>query len=861
MNIKNLIKQDIEETKKIIENGLNIDEIYLSELIQEILNSKQDINIDYFKFLIDIGVDINKEDINGERPLSIALDCFEVFKLLINNNADLNFTYLEQPFIYFLSFFLDDDFLRKYDTNNIIEKEFIEKTIIQGFNSGIDVNLMVNDKISVLEQLIGLGNINAVKLFLQNGADIKKLKNELILPFKSEFFFQLENLNDIIITSIRKNKLDIFKLLIDFGVDIKETLLNCLAFYYINTEKTLENNNEKDKLKITLLLNNMFDDNFNTLKFLFDSSPNYKFLKILSDKILGFLILIIKNKDYKILKFLVDKIEDINLIERVILFEISKNNDIKALEILLDAGLNKDNLNKILLYAVDFNKVEIAIYCLDNGGNPNYKEDGFPLYQIAKKYDDQIIADKLELMGADTNIPVSLEEKSEEMIDFKNNFEEERLNLKKERQENISNLLKYFDGLPLLKSAIETKSMKKLQKLLDLKINLKNIDVTYLFRENYPLDFIYEVVKQTSILDYQDKDGMTPLMYSVQSNHYDMVKYLLDRNVDKNLKNNDSKRAKDLTNDVEMRKLLISHEPKKHNPEKLVKILSRFSKEEPLKFTTHSWDTNKFDDFNDFINDVKQKFKEIEFDLKDMSPNLFRKINIFLFEKNISNNTLWSKNPKVNYGWSNLDGLSEFCNSGGKPSNFILPENIKILSGHKTKLLKYFGDVIDLFKQEIEIREDFGNLQNIFAKAQEFWDEKGLNILLSLSDFDKQFYTDVEIFSNVLNDRVFETMSKRINYPDIRVSCKNDGDIIEIKIVQINSFSNKSPEELLKEVNDGDFAEIKASLTNLCDWSIENSFNNKYYRINYLHSTDIDIIQGNINEHPEGFTYIFRFYK
>ena len=83
---------------------------------------------------------------------------------------------------------------------------------------------------------------------------------------------------------------------------------------------------------------------------------------------------------------------------------------------------------------------------------------------------------------------------------------------------------------------------------------------------------------------------------------------------------------------------------------------------------------------------------------------------------------------------------------------------------------------------------------------------------------------------------------------------------IEIKIVQIDSISNKSASDLLKEIDDGDFADIKESLKNLCDWSIESSFEDENFRVNFLHSNNVKDIEI-LETKPKGFTHILRFYK
>ena len=66
---------------------------------------------------------------------------------------------------------------------------------------------------------------------------------------------------------------------------------------------------------------------------------------------------------------------------------------------------------------------------------------------------------------------------------------------------------------------------------------------------------------------------------------------------------------------------------------------------------------------------------------------------------------------------------------------------------------------------------------------------------------------------------------------------------------------------MLKEVESGNFQSIKHLLANLCDWSIESSFNEKYYKINYLRSDkDMPEIEF-LDYEPDGFTYKLRFYK
>lgn len=105
-------------------------------------------------------------------------------------------------------------------------------------------------------------------------------------------------------------------------------------------------------------------------------------------------------------------------------------------------------------------------------------------------------------------------------------------------------------------------------------------------------------------------------------------------------------------------------------------------------------------------------------------------------------------------------------------------------------------------------------------------------------------------------------MGTRKDYPNINVITTKLADrSIEIKITQMNSYSSRSADELIQKAKKaGDIYEIKSSLTNLCDWSIESSNEDKHFRVNFLHSNNvIEIVS--LDEKPKGFTHIFRFYK
>ena len=296
----------------------------------------------------------------------------------------------------------------------------------------------------------------------------------------------------------------------------------------------------------------------------------------------------------------------------------------------------------------------------------------------------------------------------------------------------------------------------------------------------------------------------------------------------------------------------------------LVKLLSSFTIDKPIKYTTHQWDfgelKQEYVNFDGFMLEVKQQFEKIKNKLKVLSPSLYKKIYTFLIEENPDVNYSWCSKININVGWSSLKGLKEHCNSGQNPFYFILPKSLSYKNGFKTIKITTFEDIINLFKQEIEIRENFKNFSTLFVNQQKKLD-KSFMLDLSAAKIGRQFYTDVEKFTNVI-DKIFSDMSTRKDYPCIEISTTELNDrSIELRITQIESSSSRSALELIERAQSfGDIFEIKNALKNLCDWSIESSCNDEYFRVNFLHSNNLKDLEI-LKIKPKGFTHILRFYK
>ena len=293
-----------------------------------------------------------------------------------------------------------------------------------------------------------------------------------------------------------------------------------------------------------------------------------------------------------------------------------------------------------------------------------------------------------------------------------------------------------------------------------------------------------------------------------------------------------------------------------YNPKQLVELLTNFTIDTPIKYSTHLWDfgnlEKEYGGFQGFINSIQKQWKIIGEELKELSPNLHQKIYNFLLNK--ESTTSWYSQVDISIGWSSLEGLEAWCNAGNNPFEFKLEKEYEV----EGKTIGTFGEVIALFKKEIEIRNENNMLEEIFLVEKQKLGRKFQVELVNLKG--KSFYTDIEKFKNVI-ERIFDEIKKRQEFSHIEVKCINkDKDFMELQIIQIDSEAGRDAEEMLDEVNDGDWKIIKENLLNLCDWSIESYYDKQGYRVNYLQSSLVKEIE-KLDEIPKGFTHTMRFYR
>lgn len=306
--------------------------------------------------------------------------------------------------------------------------------------------------------------------------------------------------------------------------------------------------------------------------------------------------------------------------------------------------------------------------------------------------------------------------------------------------------------------------------------------------------------------------------------------------------------------------------PVLHKPKELVALLKNFSaNDSALKYTTHSWDAgrdvNVFKDLSEFLSIAKSQYSEFSYTLKGLSENLNGKIYNFLFNKEIAKSGWGDINPKkrIYFGWSSPELLEACTNDISlSPEDFILPEKFQIQRAGKT--LQKFKHIIDVFKNEIEVRDENSALLKLILQKHD-------NYLISFSApkisnlENKTFYTDIQWLGKAF-DLIFEGIQKYPQHPVVEYAVtENYNDRLVLTILHRNSFKNGlSIYDDKLNLKRGDFSTIKDKLQNLCDWCIESEFAEGAYRINYLVSDNSNSAYEKIMS-AEGFKHILTFYK
>jgi len=855
-----------------------------SRRVRDITTSKSRMtrDITIVQYLLDNGADVNYGDSSGNTAIMIAIKekYFDIVDLLLDYKADISLTNDNQEtalVMFDFSFFGSiKDIIKKL-------KDMISKSI----KIGMDINACDKDGMSILMKYANT-SYSLTELLINNKANVNAQDNS----GQSVLMYALK--------STHKNRgiiPSIIQLLVDNGANIHhktkegKTALMLASYnhsyevveYLINKKVAID---EKDNSGETALFKvfslggwstkegTTEDKIIDTITLLLEAKANIN-VKNKNDETV-FSLAVSRNLSMAML-LLIDYGIDISKenidINELFVKSLFHDDNFKLADYLLDNSLNLDYTdeegNTFLLQAIMYStkNIEAIKYLVnkDNGKSINlqnkwgtsplmylvkkidYKEH-IKFYESYEKYSEQAIISYIVSKGADINMISTTDKLITPLTLAIINNREYTYKYLRSLKVDSSKALRYLlqNDLYFENEYFE----RKLEELLD-----DQIDYTTrmdLFQSWSYFDKRIDVDKIDKCIFLLKEFKIKPKIRIKND-----IKGILDNckryphKVEKRLKNNLHSITSKTFEDI-LREFIEFPNTAKE----LVKILTNFRKDTPIKYTTHLWDmnfNNDYGNFDGYMTKVTKQWEEIESELKSLSPNIHRKVYDFLINKSPNTNWCSKDGDEISIGWSSLDGLKEWCDSGNDPFKFELKKSYSV----ENKTISTFGDVINLFKQEIQIRNENDVLESIFIDIEERLDGEfdGIFEIETIKLKGKSFYTDVEKFKNVL-DRIFSEIKKRKKFNKIIVEMKeyDDYNYMDLTITQIGSSANRTKEDMEKISIGGDMAEIKKSLRNLCDWRIETSYEDKFYYINYL---------GDINTKIEtrGFTHILRFYR
>lgn len=307
-----------------------------------------------------------------------------------------------------------------------------------------------------------------------------------------------------------------------------------------------------------------------------------------------------------------------------------------------------------------------------------------------------------------------------------------------------------------------------------------------------------------------------------------------------------------------------------HTPFKTVELLKYFTaNEKDLKYSTHSWEEGRYNNYEEYIEKIRFEWNEINADLKNLSCRLHAKISNYLFhdrlgQKNEKGNLISWGEMYLTFGWSSPELKIHMNEPGNSPFSCPIPDHIRKLD--KKHNLYYFKNYADIFKNEIEFREDSSNFKRMILDLWEnelgydYFNVIGIEDLIGFS-----FFTDVHLIKAAFRD-IFRDMFKgKREFPDViieKTSNFENGGYHLIKITQKGSFITRAVDDPKLTSPSGNLNSIIENLKNLADYSIVSRFGDgKNYRINYLTSTKTTFVDTlSENENVLGFTHEFKFY-
>ncbi len=338
--------------------------------------------------------------------------------------------------------------------------------------------------------------------------------------------------------------------------------------------------------------------------------------------------------------------------------------------------------------------------------------------------------------------------------------------------------------------------------------------------------------------------------------------------------------------DIFSKKLNPKALPEKiHNPLDTIRLLSAFSNDDILRFTTHPWDYSSrhgFDYDKDFKKWIIPRFQELK-KIHENAHDLTRiMVSQFIQTQNI--NSGWGR-YNVTIGWSSSE-ITEWCkeNPNKYPSQALLPKEkslFTIYGGDEQKQFNYFEDIIKHFKKEIEFKAENAYFLSWLRTKIRLWQlKKEGNVILDKESLKQlNFFIDVGRFSSAL-DNIIDPIKERLKEPtkkEVRFSAKEvEGEnCIYFQITHVNSYPEISERTFKKTIftpitsnikssgaKGGNFKTVYTNLFGQCDWIFEAKFKGGEGNIKAFHFLDAQKGEANIqnSDFEEGTRHTLKLY-
>jgi len=526
---------NLEMVKFLIQSGANIHkEINFSELFLSLKDLNCDNNTKMLNYLVNYGLDINKEDQRGDTPLIYSIKTGNEFlaQYFINHGANINKKNRngETPLIVAIeNNYVDNMNLIKYlvsggaDVNEedkngntplILATKRNNKYIMKYLiNCGADINKENKKGKTPLKIAIKNENLKLIKYLIGNGADVNK-KNPFngSTPLSKAIKYQSKNVGIIeyligsgaIMTNTSENEtkltclnlLDRVKELVDNGVDINKS-----------------STNGETPLSVAVNYNNKL-----VVKYLVDHGADINMVNKSGET---FLVSTIKNGYMDMLKYLITCGADVNKEDNngdtpLIISAEFKNKYLVKYLMECGADINKENVsgNTPLNAVIRANNFEMIKYLIELGANVNKEcKNGITPLKVAIEVNNFNIIKYLIGNGADVN------QKSHSSLDDSTPF----VKATQQEFENMK-ILKYLIG-----SGANINENSSSNDILALQTN-KSISYNIVNKVKYLINHGIDINKV-------NESGDTPLSVAVDYNNKILVKYLIEHGADINKEN------------------------------------------------------------------------------------------------------------------------------------------------------------------------------------------------------------------------------------------------------------------------------------------------------------------------------------